>query len=158
LAPGFGAVYLRDQLGIYWLGNPKENDAARNLAYTLARAFVHADAFISFPTGIVLEMEPVTWLEVRHCVHKGIVSGYMHQTLATAPLDANHPDKVRLRYAAALVRGLRPFPALQFALGDFYTARREVGDPTQPSTLSECLRMSAFISARPRTKSPTGRL
>jgi len=127
LAPGFAAVCTRDHLGILWGGDPQQNEIARATAYTLARALIHADAFLSFPTGIVLEVEPVTWLEVRDCVPTGVVSGYMHQTLATAPLDSNHPDKIRLCGAAALRRALRELPALQFALGDFYTARREVG-------------------------------
>jgi hypothetical protein len=43
---------------------------------------VHADAFVSYPGGIVLDVEPVTWLEVREHVPEGVVSGYMHQTLA----------------------------------------------------------------------------
>jgi hypothetical protein len=51
----------------------------------------------------------------------------MHQTLTTAPLDPNHPDKARLQRAAALVRGLHAFPALQLALSDFHAARREAG-------------------------------
>jgi hypothetical protein len=51
----------------------------------------------------------------------------MHQTLATAPLDSNHPDKIRLRTAATLARALHKYPALQLALADFYSARREVG-------------------------------
>jgi hypothetical protein len=127
LAPGFAAVCTRDHLGILWSGDHEQNEIARTTAYTLARALIHADAFLSFPTGIVLEVEPVTWLEVRDCVPKGVVSGYMHQTLATAPLDSNHPDKIRLCGAAALTGALRELPALQFALGDFYTARREVG-------------------------------
>jgi hypothetical protein len=127
LAPGYAAVCTRDHLGILWRGDPQQNEIARATAYTLARALIHADAFLSFPTGIVLEVEPVTWLEVRDCVPTGVVSGYMHQTLATAPLDSNHPDKIRLCGAAALTRVLRELPALQLALGDFYTARREGG-------------------------------
>jgi hypothetical protein len=51
----------------------------------------------------------------------------MHKTLAQVPLDSNHPDKLRLRKAAALVQALQKFPALQLAFGDFYTARREAG-------------------------------
>lgn len=127
LAPGFAAVCTRDHLGILWGGDPQQNEIARATAYALARALIHADAFLSFPAGIVLEVEPVTWLEVRDCVPRGVVSGYMHQTLATAPLDSNHPDKIRLCDAAALTRALRELPALQLALGDFYTARREFG-------------------------------
>jgi hypothetical protein len=127
LAPGFAAVCTRDHLGILWGGDPQQFEIARATAYTLARALIHADAFLSFPTGIVLEVEPVTWLEVRDCVPTGVVSGYMHQTLATAPLDSNHPDKIRLCGAAAHTRALRELPVLQFALGDFYTARHEVG-------------------------------
>lgn len=127
LAPGFAAVCTRDQLGILWTGDPQQNEMARGKAYALARALIHADAFLSFPNGIVLEVEPVTWLEIRDCVPMGVVSGYMHQTLATAPLDSNHPDKIRLCQAAALTLTLRDLPALQLALGDFYTARREVG-------------------------------
>jgi hypothetical protein len=60
LAPGFGAVCTRDQLGILWAGNPQQNEAARATAYTLARTLVHADAFVSYPGGIVLHVEPVT--------------------------------------------------------------------------------------------------
>ena len=127
LAPGFAAVCTRDHLGILWSGDPEQNEIARATAYTLARALINADAFLSFPTGIVLEVEPVTWLEVRDCMPTGVVSGYMHQTLATAPLNSNHPDKIRLCGAASLTRALRDLPALQFALGDFYTARREIG-------------------------------
>jgi hypothetical protein len=127
LAPDFAAVCTRDHLGILWRGDPQQNEIARATAYTVARALIHADAFLSFPTGIVLEVEPVTWLEVRDCMPTKVVSGYMHQTLATAPLDSNHPDKIRLCDAAALARALGDVPALQLALGDFYTARREVG-------------------------------
>ena len=57
LAPGFGAVCTRDQLGILWAGNPQQNEAARATAYTLARTLVHADAFVSYPGGIVLHVE-----------------------------------------------------------------------------------------------------
>ena len=127
LAPGFQAVCTRDQLSILWGGDPQQDETARATAYTLARALVQADAFVSYPGGIVLNVEPVTWLEVREHIPKGVVSGYMHQTLANAPLDPNHPDKARLRSAAALLRQVQPFPALQLALGDFYTARREIG-------------------------------
>lgn len=127
LAPHFAAVCTRDHLGILWRGDPQDNEIARARAYFLARALIHADAFFSFPTGIVLEVEPVTWLEVRDCTTTKVISGYMHQTLAAVPLDSNHPDKIRLRKAAALARALGDIPALQLALGDFYTARREVG-------------------------------
>jgi hypothetical protein len=127
LAPGFAAVCTRDHLGILWHGDPQQNESARATAYALARALIHADAFLSFPSGLVLEVEPVTWLEVRDCVPTGVVTGYMHESLATAPLDSKHPDQTRLRGAAVLTCALHEFPALQFALGDFYTARREVG-------------------------------
>jgi hypothetical protein len=127
LAPGFAAVCTRDHLGILWSGDPQHNEIARATAYALAQALIHADAFLSFPAGIVLEVEPVTWLEVRDCVPTGVVSGYMHQTLAITPLDSNHPDKIRLCGAAALTQALCELPALQLALGDFYIARREVG-------------------------------
>ena len=80
---------------------------------------MNADAFVSYAGGIVLDVEPFTWLEVREHVPKGVVSGYMHQTLANLLLDPNHPDKARLRSAAALVRQVQPFLALQLALGDF---------------------------------------
>jgi hypothetical protein len=46
LAPGFDAVCTRDQLGILWAGDPKQNETARATAYTLARTLVHA-AFVS---------------------------------------------------------------------------------------------------------------
>src|SRR5581483_11126436 len=127
LAPGFGAVCTRDHLAILWAGDPEQNDEARADAYTLARALVHADAYESFPIGIVLNVEPVTWLEVRGHVPRDVVSGYMHPTLPAAPLDSTHPDRARLKRAAALVRQLHSRPALQLALGDFYAARREPG-------------------------------
>jgi hypothetical protein len=72
---GFNAVCTRDHLGILWVGDPAHNDAARAIAYSLARALVHADALLTFPSGIVLDVEPVTWLEIRHCVHTKVVSG-----------------------------------------------------------------------------------
>lgn len=127
LAPGFGTVCTRDHLAILWVGDPQRNEEARATAYTLARRLVHADAYESFPTGIVLNVEPVTWLEVREHVLKNVVSGYMHQTLATSPLDSEHPDKARLKRATALVRQLHDHSALQLALADFYTARSEIG-------------------------------
>ena len=126
-APGFAAVCTRDHLGVLWVGDPQENDHARATAYALARALVHAEAFFSFPAGIVLNVEPVTWLEVREYHPAGIVSGYMHQTLVTAPLDRRHPDNLRLIHSAQLTKALYGTPALQLALADFYTARREVG-------------------------------
>ncbi|HEX5019716.1 MAG TPA: hypothetical protein VFX54_03585 [Candidatus Binatia bacterium] len=119
LVPGFGAVCTRDQLDILWAGDPRRDEAVRATAYKLARALVNADAFVSYPGGIVLDVEPVTWLEVREHVPKGVVSGYMHQTLANLLLDPNHPDKARLRSAATLVRQVQPFLALQLVLGDF---------------------------------------
>lgn len=127
LAPAFAAVCTRDHLGILWGGNPQQNNEARWTAHYLARALIHAHAFCTFPEGYVLEVEPVTWLEVRDCQAKGVISGYMHQTLATAPLDPNHPDKAQLLRAAALTRSLLGFASLQLALADFHTARREVG-------------------------------
>lgn len=127
LAPGFGAVCTRDQLGILWSGDPQQFDRARETVNALARTLIHADAFCSFPDGLVLEVEPVTWLEIRDCQPTGVVSGYMHQTLATAPLDPNHPDKMRLCSAAALADALHQVATLQLALADFYTARRELG-------------------------------
>ncbi len=88
---------------------------------------MHAYAYESFPPGIVLNVEPVTWLEVREHVPRGVVIGYMHQTLATSPLDSAHPDKARLKRATALVRQLHAHSELQLALADFHTARRELG-------------------------------
>ena len=128
LAPDFAAVCTRDHLGILWYGDPKHYTTAHAQAATLARALIHAEAFLSFPNGIVLEVEPVTWLEVRDVPRPAkVVSGYMHQSLSSSPLDPNHPDKDRLCKAASLVRSLRNIMALRLALGDFYTARREVG-------------------------------
>ena len=109
LAPGFQVVCTRDQLSVLWSGYSQQNQMARATAYTLARALVHADAFLSYPGGIVLDVEPVTWLEVREHFPKGVVSGYMHRTLTNVPLDPNHPDKARLRSAAALVRSFNHF-------------------------------------------------
>ena len=70
LAPGFAAVCTRDHLGIIWEGDPAQNETARSKAHAIARALIHADAFFSFPDGIVLEVEPVTWLELRDCNRK----------------------------------------------------------------------------------------
>jgi len=127
LAPGFSAVCTRDHLGILWRGDPKQHVTASGAACTLARILVHADALFSCPKEIVLEVEPVTWLEVRDCTTTKIVNGYMHQTLSSTPLDSSHPDKIRLCRAAQLTYALGGFPSLKFAIADFYTARREVG-------------------------------
>lgn len=110
-----------------WVGDPKASERARVTAYNLARTLIHAHAFLSFPGGILLEVEPVTWLEVRECSTTKVVSGYMHKTLATTPLDSKHPDKLRLLEAAVLARSVSKHPSIQFAIGDFYSARREVG-------------------------------
>lgn len=131
LAPGFGAVCTRDQLGVFWVGDPQHNDEAREYAYHLARALVHAHAFWSFPAGLVLEVEPVTWLEIRNCETANTVTGYMHPTLATTPLQPEHPDNASLRCAADLVRVLvllaHGSVPLQMALADFHVALRERG-------------------------------
>jgi hypothetical protein len=128
LAPDFFVVCTRDHLGILWHGDPGRHDTASAQAHALARALVHAEAFLSYPAGIVLDVEPVTWLEVPNLVQLDrVVSGYMHQSQARVPLDSNHPDKERLRKAAALVRSLTNVVALQLAYADFYTARRQVG-------------------------------
>lgn len=127
LASGFDAVCTREQLGIIWRGNPAESEVARATAYSLARTLVHADALVSFPNGIVLDVEPVTWLEVRECSTTKVVSGYMHTTLATTLLDSNHPHKLRLLKAVELTKAVLDHPALRFAIADFYAARRELG-------------------------------
>jgi len=124
----FAAACTRDQLGILWYGDKTHFDTAQAQASTLARALIHAEAFLSFPNGIVLDVEPVSWLEVRDTGRpKKVVSGYMHESQASAPLNPNHPDKDRFREAGNLVRSLVDSVALQLALADFYTARREVG-------------------------------
>jgi hypothetical protein len=131
LAPGFGAVCTRDQLAVFWVGDPQRNDDAREYALELARALVHAHAFCSFPQGLVLEVEPVTWLEIPNCETANTVTGYMHPTLDTTPLHREHLDNAPLRRAADLVRALVGMPhasiPLQMALGDFHGARRERG-------------------------------
>ena len=127
LAPGFGAVCTRDQLGVFWVGEPRLYDEARENAHQLARALVHAHAFCCFPKGPFLEVEPVTWLEIRNCEAKETVSGYMHPTLATAPLNPDHPDNVILRRATTLVHKLYKFIPLQLAISDFHVACRELG-------------------------------
>ena len=126
LAPGFDAVCTRDRLVILLQGNPAHHREAHSTAHALARAFIHAEAFLSFPNGIVLEVEPLTWLEAQNCQCNRIVSGYMHESLRNHPLDPNHPDKARLRRAGALVMELDDSPSLQLALADFHTARRQL--------------------------------
>jgi hypothetical protein len=75
----------------------------------------------------VLEVEPVTWLEVRDTKPTKVVTGYMHQSLGIAPLDREHPDNLRLKKAGELVLALAGSPELRVALADFHTARREAG-------------------------------
>ena len=127
LAPGFGAVCTRDQLGVFWVGEPQFFDETRDNARLLARSLVHAHAFCCFPKGPYLEVEPVTWLEIRNCEAKETVSGYMHPTLTTAPLNSDHSDNVNLRRAAALVHMLYESVPLQLAIADFHVACRELG-------------------------------
>src|SRR5689334_14193464 len=127
LSNGFGAVCVRDQLSVLWGGDPTQNDEARREAHALARRLVHADAFLSFPDGLVLDVEPVSWLEVRDAEPRGSVSGYMHPSLAVAPLSPAHPDAQRIRSSATLAGVLDSRAALQMALADFHASRREVG-------------------------------
>lgn len=127
LAPGFGAVCTRDYLGIFWNGESKDNEKARGIGSQLARCLIHAHAFCSFPDAAILEVEPVTWLELRNSKPEKIVSGYMHPTLATAPFVRDHPDKVRLHHAASIVAHTVSHIQLQLALADFHAARREGG-------------------------------
>lgn len=127
LAPGFSAVCVRDQLSLLWSGDPSSNDQARATAHTLARRLVHADAFVSFPTGLVLDVEPVTWLELRDSQSAVAVSGYMHPSLATAPLTPSSADAVRFRSSGTLAATLEPHAALLMAMADFHASRREVG-------------------------------
>jgi len=127
LAPGFGAVCTRDHLAIFWAGEPQRNEEARSSAHQLARMLVHSHAYYSFNRGGVLEVEPVTWLEIRSCDARETVSGYMHPTLATAPLPPEHPESIVLRDAAALTRSLINSVPLQLAVADFHVARRELG-------------------------------
>lgn len=123
---GFSAVCTRDRLVILLQGNPAHHRDAILRAHTLARAFVHAEAYFSFPNGIVLEVEPLTWLEAQNCQSNRIISGYMHESLRNLRLNPEHPVKARLRAAGALVLELSDFPTLQLALADFHTARREL--------------------------------
>lgn len=127
LAPGFGAVCTRDHLGVFWAGDPRRNDEARDIAHHLARLLVHSHAYCSFNKGNVLDVEPVTWLEIRNCDAKETVSGYMHPTLGTVPLLSEHPDNVVLRGATQLTRALVGSVPLQLAVADFHVARRELG-------------------------------
>ena len=127
LAPGFRAVCVRDSLGIIWVGEPGYNEEARGVAHNLARALVQSHAYYSFPSGPLLEVEPVTWLEIRNCAEKETVFGNMHPSLATAPFQEGHDDNTALLRAASLVRPLNNSISLQFALADFHVARRELG-------------------------------
>ena len=127
LAPGFRAVCVRDYLGIFWVGEPEHNEAARGSAHSLARSLVHAHAYWSFPDGALLNVEPVTWLEIRGSGAKDAVYGYMHPTLESVPLDPAHPDNPPLIRAAALATAVlaRGSFSMQLALADFRAARRE---------------------------------
>ncbi len=128
LAPDFSMACTRDHLGIMWHGDASHRATASAQAHTLARTLIHAEGFLSYPNGIVLDVEPATWLEVPNIVRpEKVISGYMHHSQANAPLDPNHVDKIRLRKAAAFRRILSNTAALQLAFADFYTARREVG-------------------------------
>lgn len=131
LAPDFWAVCTRDQLVVFWLGDPQRNEEARENAHQLARALVHAHSFWSFPNGSVLDVEPVTWLEMRNCETINTVTGYMHPTLSTTPLRHDHPDNDNLLRSANLVREIVTRPPgsvlLQMAINDFHVARRERG-------------------------------
>jgi hypothetical protein len=127
LAPGFGAVCVRDYLGIFWAGMFEQNEMARNIAYNLARVLVHSHAYFSFPKGAVLEVEPLIWSEARDCVPKESVYGYMHPSLQTAPLRHGHRDNTPLLRAAELSLALQNSMPLQLALADFHAARRRPG-------------------------------
>jgi hypothetical protein len=65
LASRFVAVWVRDYLVIIWIGEPENNESARGLAHHLARTLIQSHAYFSLPDGSLLEIEPVTWLEVK---------------------------------------------------------------------------------------------
>jgi hypothetical protein len=127
LASGFGAVWVRDYLVIIWVGELEHNESARGLAHHLARTLIQSHAYFSFPDGSILDIEPVTWLEVRDCELKTTVFGYMHPDLQTAPLREGHEDNNALIRAVDLVPRLINYGSLQIALADFHSARKEHG-------------------------------
>jgi len=65
--------FVRDRLVILLQGNPAHHRDAISRAHALARAFVHAEAYLSFPNGIVLEVEPLTWLEAQNTQSNRII-------------------------------------------------------------------------------------
>jgi hypothetical protein len=130
LAPGFGAIWVRDYLGIIWIGEPEHNESARGSAHHLARTLIQTHAYFSFPDGSLLEIEPVTWLEVKNCELKNTVFGYMHPSLLTAPLREGHDDNNALIRAVDLVPRVINYGSLQFAVADFHSARKELGPYT----------------------------
>jgi hypothetical protein len=131
LAPDCGVVCTRDQLLLLWAGDPEQNDAARDRAGILARQLIHASAFHTFPAGSVMDVEPVSWLEVPRVASSTVVAGYMSPTLKRTPLESDHPDGRLFKESAELVRKLneKGNVGVQAFLGlsDFHSARKETG-------------------------------
>jgi len=128
LADQVGVVCTRDELGIFMGGDPAKNDAMREHAHQFARGLVHAHAYFGFPGSLVMNVEPVGWLEVRDVgIPWTTVTGYMHGSLGVYPLDPDHPDNRPFRQAAATLRAFASNAALYLAMADFHAARREPG-------------------------------
>jgi len=125
LAPGFGAVCVRDHLWISCRGETEQYEVARAIALHLARTLIHSHAYCSYPGGTLLDVEPLIWSELKDSEVRETVFGYMHPSLETAQFQPGHPDNTPMLLAADVARGIHGSPSLWFALADFHVARRE---------------------------------
>ncbi len=127
LTHDFGAVCTRDQLWLLTFTKFVTFEAAQHGARWLASALVDAHAFFSFPDRLPLDLQWVSWLEVKECEPSSTISGYAHSSLLHVSLDPKHADNVPLLAAGDLVRRFGDDLSLALALADFRAARRELG-------------------------------
>ncbi len=127
LTHGFKAVCTRDQLWLLTDINAASFEHAQQAARQLASALVDAHGYFSFPDRLPLDLQWVSWLEVKGCGPRSTVSGYADPSLLRAKLVPAHPDNEPLLAAGDLLRRLGNNLSLALALADFRAARRELG-------------------------------
>ena len=128
---GFAAACTRNQLTLLahsealTLGGPAFVHL-HNQANTAARRLTDAHALYCNQSQL-FSAEPTTWLEIRDAPPGRSTLGYRHVSLASAPLEPEHPHNGPLHSAFTLLERMGQVAGLILALADFRAARREPG-------------------------------
>lgn len=121
------ATCVRDQLGLIVFALPEHFDAVRSIVHTAATALIDAHAFFAFPDLPAVDLEPVTWQEVKESGVRSTVFGYADRSQEIAPIVPGHEHNRPFRQSEAFLNTVDLAIALTPALADFRSARRESG-------------------------------